>query len=214
MIPKPPINDDFKSLSCINDAWGTSEMPLPKNYKHSLETRQKISEGVRRAYQNPEYRKKIKEAAKRQWERMTPEERNEIVKKMSEAHKRREPIPLENPLPCYFCGELITKQGKNGDCLSIHSLDGNHENWSPENKVSVHRSCHASNHDKRRTMSDTGREKCREAAKRQWKQLTPEGKIDLVNKHRDGIRNYWNNVTPEERAEHGRKVSEGRKIHH
>ena len=37
---------------------------------------------------------------------------------------------------CHFCGEEVVKlEGKTGDSIHIHSLDGNHENWDPVNKV-------------------------------------------------------------------------------
>ena len=45
---------------------------------------------------------------------------------------------------CYFCGEEVTKiVGSERDSLNIHSLDGDHENWSPENKVPTHQGCHS-----------------------------------------------------------------------
>jgi len=54
---------------------------------------------------------------------------------------------LEYPTYCYFCGEEITKfSGLNGDCVIIHSLDGNHNNWSADNKAPVHRRCHSRFH--------------------------------------------------------------------
>ena len=49
--------------------------------------------------------------------------------------------------PCFFCGEPIVKMnGWNSDSLLIHSLDGNHDNWAPENKVNTHFGCHQSFH--------------------------------------------------------------------
>ena len=48
---------------------------------------------------------------------------------------------------CHFCGEEVTKlEGKDRDSLTIHNLDGNHENWSPDNKVPTHKGCHSINH--------------------------------------------------------------------
>jgi len=50
-------------------------------------------------------------------------------------------------IQCYFCGEKVTKlRGLNGDSLYIHSLDENHENWDPANKVPTHNACHVSYH--------------------------------------------------------------------
>lgn len=54
---------------------------------------------------------------------------------------------LEHPAYCYFCGEEITKfKGIKGDCVVIHSLDGNHNNWDKSNKVPAHRRCHSEFH--------------------------------------------------------------------
>lgn len=41
---------------------------------------------------------------------------------------------------CYFCGKTILED------LVVHSLDGDHENWDPANKVDAHRSCHSGFH--------------------------------------------------------------------
>lgn len=46
-------------------------------------------------------------------------------------------------LLCHFCDDPITKmRGMESDALLIHSLDGDHHNWDPENKVVCHRGCH------------------------------------------------------------------------
>ena len=48
---------------------------------------------------------------------------------------------------CYFCGKSITKiRGKDPDSLAIHSVDGNHNNFTPSNKVPSHFSCHSRYH--------------------------------------------------------------------
>lgn len=48
---------------------------------------------------------------------------------------------------CHFCGESITKKyGRDSESLDIHSLDGNHDNWDPDNKVPAHAGCHDSYH--------------------------------------------------------------------
>ncbi len=48
---------------------------------------------------------------------------------------------------CYFCGEQITKMsGMESKSLFIHSLDGDHGNWEPTNKVPTHHGCHARYH--------------------------------------------------------------------
>ena len=51
------------------------------------------------------------------------------------------------PVVCYFCGREVTDiEGRTDESLVIHSLDGNHENWNPENKVPAHNNCHCSFH--------------------------------------------------------------------
>lgn len=51
------------------------------------------------------------------------------------------------PVTCYFCGNPVIKlKGCESDSLIIHSLDRNHENWDPPNKVPSHRSCHNTHH--------------------------------------------------------------------
>jgi len=48
---------------------------------------------------------------------------------------------------CYFCGKPILKmKGVEGGALHIHSLDDDHENWNPENKVPAHAACHIGYH--------------------------------------------------------------------
>lgn len=50
-------------------------------------------------------------------------------------------------LRCHFCGEEVSKlNGRDKDSLAIHSLDGDHENWHPDNKVPSHRGCHSRHH--------------------------------------------------------------------
>ena len=49
----------------------------------------------------------------------------------------------EPTILCYFCGEEITKfRGRDPDSLALHSLDGDHDNWAPENKIFCHYGCH------------------------------------------------------------------------
>lgn len=61
---------------------------------------------------------------------------------------------FQKPLICYFCGENILKlKGCDSDSLVFHSLDGNHDNWNPENKVPAHFACHESYHHKGKTGS-------------------------------------------------------------
>lgn len=54
---------------------------------------------------------------------------------------------FKKPLICYFCDKPIIKLGsRNKDSLIIHSLDGNHHNWNPTNKVPTHWGCHSTHH--------------------------------------------------------------------
>ena len=55
----------------------------------------------------------------------------------------------DGSLECYFCNEVIIKLiSRDGDAITIHSLDGNNENWNVNNKVPTHKSCHNSHHSK------------------------------------------------------------------
>jgi len=59
----------------------------------------------------------------------------------------------KKPRPCYFCGEEITKlEGWDSESIDVHSLDGNHENWNPINKVPTHHGCHISYHNARKSL--------------------------------------------------------------
>lgn len=63
------------------------------------------------------------------------------------AHEREIIEGFERPIRCHFCGKEINKlSGKEQYNLAIHSLDGNHENWDPSNKVPAHQGCHSSYH--------------------------------------------------------------------
>lgn len=88
---------------------------------------------------------------------------------------------LEKTLTCYFCGELVTKRGNNGECLIVHSLDGNHNNWAPENKVPVHRKCHNTIHLKGKSPSEETRRKQSEWATKHWNNLLAKELISLVS---------------------------------
>ncbi|KKL51521.1 hypothetical protein LCGC14_2294670 [marine sediment metagenome] len=80
--------------------------------------------------------------------------RQTICKRCSREHKYRtaefvEVFRARGPdgMKCHFCAEeVIGLEGRNKDSLVIHSLDGDHENWTPENKVPTHHGCHGSHH--------------------------------------------------------------------
>ncbi len=55
----------------------------------------------------------------------------------------------EGFIQCHFCCSPVMKVGGlSRDSLVIHSLDGNHENWDPANKVPTHCACHISYHNR------------------------------------------------------------------
>lgn len=61
--------------------------------------------------------------------------------------ERKLNITITMPQICHFCGEeIIDKFGDDSRSLVFHSLDGNHENWDPTNKVPAHRGCHSKWH--------------------------------------------------------------------
>ena len=55
---------------------------------------------------------------------------------------------FQKPIRCAHCGEEITdlEGTREPMALAIHSVDGNHENWEPLNKVPMHIKCHSSFH--------------------------------------------------------------------
>lgn len=65
---------------------------------------------------------------------------------------------LGEKLLCHFCDKPITKMnGIKSPSLLIHSLDGNHANWAPDNKAPTHHGCHSSFHQKGRIVSEKTR---------------------------------------------------------
>lgn len=73
----------------------------------------------------------------------------DIKEKLKPIKRQRDLISNSpKPLRCYFCKENIIKLfGEfSGDHLVFHSVDGDHNNWEPINKVPAHSSCHISYH--------------------------------------------------------------------
>ena len=67
--------------------------------------------------------------------------------KSYEQKRPRELASLQGNFYCCFCGEEIMKlSGKDSDSLAIHSVNGDHNDWTPENKVAAHISCHGRYH--------------------------------------------------------------------
>ena len=90
-----------------------------------------------------------------------PENREKIKIQKREAYRNGETLErrrqfkliegFDKPLRCYFCGGVITRlEGHAGESLNIRSLDWNHDNWHPSNKVPAHLSCHMSYHNSTR----------------------------------------------------------------
>jgi hypothetical protein len=90
------------------------------------------------------------------------------------------------PLQCSFCEKPITNLiGHNDDSLVIHSLDGNHENWSPDNKVPAHNSCHVIHHHAGKTASVDTRLKMSKSHKRRFSnEVSEEERQNAVAKVR------------------------------
>ena len=129
---------------------------------------------------------------------------------------------LEIMLPqiCFFCGELITKRGHKGDCLIVHSLDGNHDNWESSNKVPTHRKCHNTIHLKGSHRTEETKRKMSDYTRRMWFNLSPEERAELMRKMSEGqkgkgyvpslehrrknsdvVKRSWARLTPEEKKE-------------
>jgi len=134
------------------------------------------------------------------------------------------------PAICYFCSEPITKfEGRDTDSLLIHSIDLNHSNIAPENKVPSHYGCHSSFHHGGEKNYFFGRDQSgnknpmygrdRSGNKNPMFGADRSGdKNPMFGKHqteeskrknRDSHKKIWVNKTPEERTEHGRKTQEG-----
>jgi len=95
--------------------------------------------------------------------------------------ERKQNITITMPQTCHFCGEEITKYGKESRSLAFHSLDRDHDNWVPENKVPAHYGCHIGFHNhskkgnqhseetKKKISNARTVEERSESAKKMWK---------------------------------------------
>ena len=132
------------------------------------------------------------------------------------------------PAVCYFDGKSITKfEGQDSDSLLIHSLDGNHENWAPENKVLTHHGCHQRFHCNGEKNPFFNKHHKPESIEKMVLAKTGENnpnfgkrgkgtpmygkhhKSETKKKIGEVSQQMWNSMTPEERKERNRKVSEG-----
>ncbi|GAG62643.1 unnamed protein product [marine sediment metagenome] len=78
------------------------------------------------------------------------------------------------------------------DSLLIHSLDGNHENWKPENKVAMHFGCHTIFHNKnrpRKIVTPETRKKISQSLK--GRILSPEHRRNISEAQRGEKHYNW-----------------------
>lgn len=79
--------------------------------------------------------------------RLYKENKQYLKWKRNEQDHPRYLASLQGNFHCYFCGKEVTKlSGQDSDSLVIHSVNGNHDNWTPENKVATHLGCHSRYH--------------------------------------------------------------------
>lgn len=103
----------------------------------------------KRMWLNPEFRNKREKTMRNIY--CSLEYRKKVSDGLTRAHSdttKYQILQLQKPLDCYHCNNLIIVRGVTREGLVFHSLDGNHNNWSPENKVPVHRKCHPKVHSK------------------------------------------------------------------
>ncbi len=71
-------------------------------------------------------------------------ERSHHTEELIEVYRKRS---SDGKIYCYFCGDEVTiLNGKIKKSLVNHSLDRNHNNWNPNNKVPAHLQCHSTYH--------------------------------------------------------------------
>lgn len=98
-------------------------------------------------------------------------------------------------LLCYFCKKIVIKNGLESISLLIHSLDGNHDNWDPNNKVPTHKGCHQSYHISGKPKTLKHKQKLRELNMgeknpRFGKTVTNESRIKMSKSHLGSV--PWN----------------------
>lgn len=121
-------------------------------------------------------------------------------------------ITITMPQTCHFCGEeIVKKYGRESESLCFHSLDGNHDNWDPANKVPAHIKCHTSFHKKGEPhpwmKGNKHHMKRPENRARHSKVMKARGAKKVVATTRE-------RYTPEEISEFGRKGVQTRLKHH
>ena len=122
-----------------------------KGRKKSAIHRTHIKDGVKHAWSQELYRKNHEIAIRNS--HATSEYRTKASLSLTLAHAdpTKYLLPsLNTPLVCYYCGDKINLAGVSSESVVFHSLDGNHENWNPTNKVSLHRCCHPKMHNEKK----------------------------------------------------------------
>lgn len=111
--------------------------------------------------------------------------------------ERKLKITVFLPQLCYFCGEEITMFGIESDSLVFHSLDGDHSNWEPSNKVSCHNGCHKSFHHTGKVLSE------------KTKQLIRNAKLGTIPTEKTRQRMSDVSLGKPKTEEHRRNISKG-----
>lgn len=111
------------------------------------------------------------------------------------------------PYFCFFCEEKITLfKGSTKWAMSIHHLDGDHDNNDPANWASAHCSCHSSYHRKGTKLSEETRAKMSAAHK--GKKFSPETRAKMSLAAMGNQRGLGHKHSPETCA----KMSESHKL--
>lgn len=114
-----------------------------KGRQKSTAHKEHIKIGVTTAWTDAQYRKNHEIATQRS--HTTTAYRKLASAALTLAHAdptKYQILPLDTPVLCNYCGDEINLTGICSEGVVFHSLDGNHENWDPANKVPVHRKCH------------------------------------------------------------------------
>lgn len=111
---------------------------------------------------------------------------------------------------CHFCAKPIIKlNGLESESLVLHSLDGNHDNWDPDNKVPAHRGCHVKYHMSGKPKTLEHRQKLRDVVTGKRHTEETKKKMRRPRPHTRGKNNpmYGNPRTEEWRKQHSDRMS-------
>jgi len=116
-------------------------------HKKSTQHKEHIKSAVTVAWTQEPYRRKHEDAIRQYHATTGYREIASVALTLAHADPSKYlSLSLDIPLTCSFCNGEINQAGINADSLVFHSLDGNHDNWDPVNKVPVHRKCHPTVH--------------------------------------------------------------------